>query len=139
VVSPPAARKSGATTPGRSVSHTAHLKGVPAARSGTPKEEAQALDSLIHHRLRLGIVSALAGAESMSFNDIKALLNITDGNLSVHARKLEDARYIECRKFFADRRPHTEYRLATAGRKALQRYLNHMEALIQVTRHTLER
>jgi DNA-binding MarR family transcriptional regulator len=96
-------------------------------------------DSLIHHRIRLGILSALAGTESLSFGEVKALLKTTDGNLSVHARKLEDAHYIECRKSFEDRRPHTEYRLAAAGRKALQRYLDHMEALIEATRNTLER
>jgi DNA-binding MarR family transcriptional regulator len=108
-------------------------------RQKSLRDEAATLDSLIHHRIRLGIVSALAGAESLSFNEIKALLKTTDGNLSVHARKLEDAHYIECRKSFEDRRPHTVYRLVAAGRKALQRYLDHMEALIQVTRNTLER
>ena len=139
MASPPAARKSGGSIPVRPAGRGAHLKGVPAARSNSAMGEAQWLDSLIHHRIRLGIVSALAGVDSMSFNDIKALLKITDGNLSVHARKLEDAGYVECTKSFADRRPHTEFRLAPEGRRALQRYLNHMEALIQVTRNTLER
>ena len=101
-------------------------------------ENAAAFDALIHHRIRLGIVSALAGAASLSFNEIKALLKTTDGNLSVHARKLEDARYISCRKSFDERRPRTDYQLAPAGRRALQRYLDHMEALIKVTRTTLE-
>jgi DNA-binding HxlR family transcriptional regulator len=96
------------------------------------------LDALIHHRIRLGIVSALAGTESLSFNALKSLLQTTDGNLSVHARKLEEAAYIVCTKSFEDRRPHTQYRLAAAGRRALQRYLDHMQALIEVTRSTLE-
>lgn len=109
------------------------LPGGSTANPGPPHE----LDALIHHRIRLGIVSALAGAESLSFNALKALLQATDGNLSVHARKLEDAGYIRCSKSFADRRPHTEYCLAAEGRRALQRYLGHMEALIKVTRTTL--
>jgi DNA-binding MarR family transcriptional regulator len=95
------------------------------------------LDALIHHRIRLGIVSALAGADSLSFNTLKGLLQASDGNLSVHARKLEDAGYIRCTKSFADRRPRTEYCLAAEGRRALQRYLGHMEALIQAARTTL--
>lgn len=89
------------------------------------------LDRLIHERLRLGIVSALAVNESLTFNDLKNLLKTTDGNLSVHARKLEEAQYITCRKFFDGRLPKTEYRLTAAGRRALERYLDHMEALIQ--------
>jgi DNA-binding HxlR family transcriptional regulator len=92
------------------------------------------LDRLIHERLRLGIVSALAVNERLSFNDLKALLKITDGNLSVHARKLEDAGYVICTKSFAGRTPRTEYRLSSAGKKALERYLEHMEALIRVAR-----
>ena len=92
------------------------------------------LDNLIHHRIRLGIVSALAAVESLTFNEIKALLETTDGNLSVHARKLEEADYILCTKSFAGRLPKTEYRLTAAGRRALERYLNHMEALIRATR-----
>jgi DNA-binding MarR family transcriptional regulator len=93
-----------------------------------------ALDRLIHERMRLGIVSALAANESLSFSDLKKLLNTTDGNLSVHTRKLEDAQYITCTKSFANRVPKTEYRLAPAGRRALERYLNHMEALIRAMR-----
>jgi DNA-binding MarR family transcriptional regulator len=89
------------------------------------------LDRLIHERVRLGIVSALAANESLSFNDLKRLLQTTDGNVSVHARKLEDAGYIECTKSFQGRMPKTEYALTTSGRKALEKYLNHMEALIQ--------
>ena len=92
------------------------------------------LDRLIHERIRLGIVSALAVNRSLTFNELKALLKTTDGNLSVHARKLEEADYIVCTKSFAGRLPKTEYRLAAAGRKALERYLNHMEALIRATR-----
>ncbi|HKT06978.1 MAG TPA: transcriptional regulator [Gemmatimonadaceae bacterium] len=108
--------------------------GPPAA-----SEESRALDALIHHRMRLGIVSALAAEESLTFNELKSLLRTTDGNLSVHARKLEDADYVTVTKRFEDRRPRTEYRLTAAGRKALQRYLDHMEALIRATRDTLQR
>jgi DNA-binding HxlR family transcriptional regulator len=92
------------------------------------------LDRLIHERVRLGIVSALAVNRSLTFNELKAMLKTTDGNLSVHARKLEEADYIVCTKSFDGRLPKTEYRLTTAGRKALERYLNHMEALIRATR-----
>jgi DNA-binding HxlR family transcriptional regulator len=92
------------------------------------------LDRLIHERIRLGIVSALAVNRSLTFNELKALLKTTDGNLSVHARKLEEADYIVCTKSFDGRLPKTEYRLAAAGKRALERYLNHMEALIRATR-----
>lgn len=92
------------------------------------------LDRLIHERMRLGIVSALAVNEALSFNDLKELLRTTDGNLSVHARKLEEAEYITCTKFFEGRVPKTEYQLTELGRRALERYLNHMEALIQALR-----
>jgi DNA-binding HxlR family transcriptional regulator len=92
------------------------------------------LDRLIHERIRLGIVSALAVNRTLTFNELKALLKTTDGNLSVHARKLEEADYIQCTKSFDGRLPKTEYRLAPAGRKALERYLDHMEALIRATR-----
>ena len=92
------------------------------------------LDRLIHERMRLGIVSALAVNDQLSFNDLKKLMKTTDGNLSVHARKLEDAEYITCTKSFEGRVPRTEYRLTTAGRRALERYLDHMEALIRATR-----
>ena len=90
-----------------------------------------ALDRVIHERVRLAIVSSLAVHEMLTFNELKALLDATDGNLSVHARKLEDAGYIACRKFFEGRLPKTEYRLTAAGKKALERYLGHMEALIK--------
>jgi DNA-binding HxlR family transcriptional regulator len=92
------------------------------------------LDRLIHERIRLGIVSALAANESLTFNDLKRLMNTSDGNLSVHARKLEDAEYIICTKSFDGRLPKTEYRLTPAGRRALELYLNHMEALIRAMR-----
>jgi DNA-binding MarR family transcriptional regulator len=93
-----------------------------------------ALDRLIHERIRLGIVSALAVNRSLTFNELKALLKTTDGNLSVHARKLEEADYILCTKSFDGRLPKTAYRLTASGRRALERYLNHMEALIRATR-----
>ena len=95
---------------------------------------AQKLDRLIHERLRLGILSALSVNETLTFSDLKKLLDTTDGNLSVHARKLEDAGYIGCTKSFSGRLPKTEYRLAAAGRRALEKYLDHMEALMRATR-----
>ena len=96
--------------------------------------KATALDRLIHERLRLGIVSALAVNDRLTFNDLKALLHATDGNLSVHARKLEEAQYISCSKSFDGRVPRTEYRLTAAGRRALEKYLAHMDALIKAIR-----
>ena len=99
-----------------------------------PGVRADVLDRLIHERLRLGIVSALAVNDSLSFSDLKKLMKTTDGNLSVHARKLEEAEYITCTKSFEGRMPKTEYRLTAAGRRALERYLDHMEALIRATR-----
>ena len=92
------------------------------------------LDRLIHERLRLGIVSALAVNDRLTFTDLKTLLQTTDGNLSVHARKLEDADYIACEKGFDGRMPRTEYRLTPAGRRALEKYLAHMEAIISATK-----
>lgn len=94
------------------------------------------LDRLIHQRTRLAIVSALAVADSLTFSDLKAALRTSDGNLSVHARKLEDAGYLQCTKSFAGRTPRTEYRLTPEGRAALESYLGHMEALIDATRET---
>ena len=99
-----------------------------------PSSHAPELDRLIHERLRLGIVSALAVNEALSFADLKKLLKTSDGNLSVHARKLEEAQYVACTKSFEGRLPRTEYRLTAAGRRALERYLEHMEALIRATR-----
>jgi DNA-binding HxlR family transcriptional regulator len=101
-----------------------------AAKPSSPLE----LDRLIHERLRLGIVSALAVNERLSFNDLKHMLDTTDGNLSVHARKLEEAQYIACDKSFDGRVPRTEYRLTAAGRRALEKYLAHMEAIIKAVR-----
>ena len=101
-----------------------------AAAAGTAPD----LDQLIHERMRLGIVSALAVNESLSFVELKTLLQASDGNLSVHARKLEDAGYVRCTKAFEGRVPRTDYHLTAAGRRALERYLDHMEALIRATR-----
>jgi DNA-binding MarR family transcriptional regulator len=106
------------------------LKGIAGGRAALTPD----LDRIIHERLRLAIVSALAVNESLTFNELKALLQSTDGNLSVHARKLEDAGYVTCSKSFEDRIPRTEYRLTATGRKALERYLDHMEALIHAAR-----
>ena len=92
------------------------------------------LDRVIHERIRLGVVSALAVNPALTFTDLKELLGVTDGNLSVHTRKLEDAGYVECTKTFEGRIPRTEYRLTEAGRKALEKYLAHMESLIHATR-----
>ena len=105
------------------------MVGAPSALAG-----AQKLDRLVHERLRLGILSALSVNDSLAFNELKKLLETTDGNLSVHARKLEEAGYISCSKSFEGRMPKTEYRITVAGRRALERYLDHMESLIQVMR-----
>lgn len=109
-------------------------KAVLAPVDGGAEGSALELDRLIHERMRLAIVSALAVNDSLTFNELKRLLNTTDGNLSVHARKLEDADYIVCTKSFEGRMPRTEYRLSPAGRQALERYLDHMESLIRATR-----
>lgn len=110
--------------------------GPPVAPVGGKRSPAHSLelDRLIHDRVRLAIVSSLAVTPSLTFNDLKALLGTTDGNLSVHARKLEDAGYLRCTKSFAGRMPRTEYALTAKGRAALERYLDHMEALIRATR-----
>lgn len=105
-----------------------------ALRAIRAAEKAPELDNLIHERMRLGIVSALAANESLTFSELKEMLKTTDGNISVHARKLEEADYISCRKSFDGRVPKTEYRLTAAGRRALERYLDHMEALIHAAR-----
>jgi DNA-binding HxlR family transcriptional regulator len=107
-----------------------------ASRSRPAQSRAADLDRLIHEPVRLGIVSALAVNDTMTFNDLKDLLKTTDGNLSVHARKLEEGQYIACEKYFEGRMPRTEYRLTAAGRRALETYLDHMEALIQATRES---
>ncbi len=108
--------------------------GPSAVRSVASEPVSASLDRLIHERIRLGIVSALAVNRSLTFNELKALLKTTDGNLSVHARKLEEADYIVCTKSFDGRLPKTEYRLTALGRKTLEKYLDHMEALIRATR-----
>ncbi len=108
-----------------------HLAALP---GGLGAGEPGQLDRLIHERIRLGIVSALAVNESLTFSELKHLLKTSDGNLSVHARKLERAQYVKYTKSFAGRVPKTEYRLTAAGRRALERYLDHMEALIRATR-----
>ena len=110
------------------------VDGVAAGTEGASDEGALGLDRLIHERMRLGIVSALAANDSLTFNDLKLLLGTTDGNLSVHARKLEDAKYITCTKSFEGRVPRTEYKLTAEGRRALKRYVDHMEALIRAIR-----
>jgi DNA-binding HxlR family transcriptional regulator len=114
---------------GRKTAAPAEPLGGVAGGGGAPS-----LDRLIHERMRLGIVSALAVNEKLSFNDLKKLLDTTDGNLSVHARKLEEAGYIGCTKYFDGRMPRTDYRLTGEGRQALERYLDHMEALIRAMR-----
>ena len=122
-----AARKE---TRARSASAPA-LSGVAGAGQGAALE----LDRVIHERMRLAIVSALAVNETLAFNDLKRLLDTSDGNLSVHARRLEEAGYVACSKSFDGRLPRTEYRLTAAGRAALGRYLEHMEAIIRATRN----
>jgi DNA-binding transcriptional ArsR family regulator len=121
----------------RTVPGAARLRSVegatPDAESASD-EGALGLDRLIHERMRLGIVSALAANDSLTFNDLKLLLGTTDGNLSVHARKLEDAKYITCTKSFEGRVPRTEFKLTADGRRALKRYVDHMEALIRAIR-----
>jgi DNA-binding HxlR family transcriptional regulator len=112
------------------------LRAMPGGRQS---DSPVALDRVIHERLRLGMVSALAVNEVLTFVELKTLLQTTDGNLSVHARKLEEAGYVTCTKGFEGRMPRTEYRLTHAGRKALERYLDHMEAIIRTTRGAQEK
>jgi DNA-binding HxlR family transcriptional regulator len=109
---------------------------TPTALDSVEPTPALELDRLIHERVRLAIVSSLAVNDALTFNELKTLLGTSDGNLSVHARKLEEARYVTCTKSFDGRVPRTEYRLTSAGRHALDRYLNHMEALIRAARST---
>jgi DNA-binding HxlR family transcriptional regulator len=115
-------------------SRTRPAKGKAGTEQQTVESALPNLDRIIHERMRLGIVSALAVNESMTFNELKKLLQTTDGNLSVHARRLEEAKYVECTKSFEGRMPKTEYRLTAAGRSAFERYLNHMEALVHAMR-----
>jgi DNA-binding MarR family transcriptional regulator len=107
---------------------------VSVARHAQSQPLPQRLDQVIHDRTRLAILAALAASETLSFTDLKATTGTTDGNLSVHARRLEDAGYVLCEKTFAGRTPRTEYRLSAAGRRAFEKYLNHMDALIKATR-----
>ncbi len=115
--------------------HHGDARPLQAEKSKTASTASLALDRLIHERVRLGILSALAVNDSLAFNDLKRLMKTTDGNLSVHARKLEEAEYVQCTKSFDGRLPKTEYRLTASGRRALERYLDHMEALIKATRN----
>ena len=114
----------------RHVEERAAISGEAGGQPASPLE----LDRLIHERLRLAIVSALAVNESLSFNELKEMLGATDGNLSVHARKLVEAGYVACRKMFDGRLPRTEFKLTASGRAALARYLDHMEGLIRAAR-----
>ena len=120
--------------PDRNPKGAAEARVLKADKSKAASQASLQLDRLIHERVRLGILSALAVNDTLSFNDLKRLMKATDGNLSVHARKLEEAEYIVCTKSFDGRLPKTEYRLTAPGRRALERYLDHMEALIQATR-----
>jgi DNA-binding HxlR family transcriptional regulator len=126
------ARRSAAKRAPQKGQETTKLRGLARAEASP----APSLDRIIHERLRLGIISALAANETLTFNDLKALLNTTDGNLSVHARKLEEAGYVSCTKFFEGRMPKTEYKLTSLGRQELENYLKHMEKLIQQVRAT---
>lgn len=107
-----------------------------ASRRSANPSDALALDPVIHERVRLGIISALAVNDTLSFGDLKKLLETTDGNLSVHARKLEDAGYLQCKKFFQGRTPRTEYSLTPSGKKALEKYLEQMEGIIRGARNS---
>jgi DNA-binding transcriptional ArsR family regulator len=129
-----AANAAGAKEPAARATRKAKNKGFEVVSGEAIEGAMPELDRLIHERIRLGIVSALAVNESLTFSDLKALLDTTDGNLSVHARKLEDAEYIACVKSFEGRMPKTAYRLTASGRRSLDRYLNHMESLIRATR-----
>src|SRR5690349_13172743 len=108
-------------------------KPVPVPRPAQTSEDAR-FDRLVYDRVRLGIMSALAVNERLTFNELKSLFDVSDGNLSAHARKLEEAGYLECTKSFEGRRPKSEYKITAAGRKALHRYLEHIEAVIKATR-----
>jgi len=127
------AKRDGSAARSRSKAETSETK---QARTALKAEDGDAsmpmsLDRIIHERVRLALVSALAVHESLTFNELKAMLETSDGNVSVHARKLEDAGYISCKKGFEGRIPRTEYKLTAAGRRALEQYLSHMEALIK--------
>ena len=126
------ARSSAARKINAKVQHeSAARRSSVAAASGI----ATSLDRLLHDRMRLGIVSALAAADDLTFTDLKSALNATDGNLSVHARKLEEAGYLSCEKTFSGRTPRTAYKLTASGRRALEKYLDHMDAIIRAARN----
>lgn len=130
-----AARRSGAAGALGATGATGAVRATGATgATSARKAHPSSLDRIIHDRTRLGIMSALAVNETLSFNELKALTDTTDGNLSVHARKLEDAGYLHCDKSFAGRTPRTDFRLTAAGRRALEKYLDHMDALIRATR-----
>ena len=127
---------------GRNLNHSREtVSGQRTNRESHPKRAegaiAPELDGVIHERIRLGIVSALAVNESLTFTDLRRTLDTTDGNLSVHARRLEEAGYVDCKKYFEGRVPRTEFRLTSRGRKALEQYLHDMEAIIEATRKRL--
>lgn len=123
-----------AASTARKLNSKVHHEGSTRAVRAKVPEIATNLDRLLHDRMRLGIVSALAAADEMSFTDLKASLNATDGNLSVHARKLEEAGYVACVKTFSGRTPRTDYKLTASGRRALEKYLDHMDAIIKASR-----
>lgn len=124
------AAKHAARNHGEGPGHRPQAPGPRAAKAASAVEGGRELDGLVHERIRLGILCALAVNPSLSFNELKVLLDTTPGNLSVHGRKLEEAGYVSCRKFFEDRTPRTEFKITAAGRRALERYLAHMESLI---------
>lgn len=124
----------GRPAPARGKSPRAEREPLRELRGKSEASRVPDFDKLIHERMRLAIVSALASTDTLGFNELKALTGATDGNLSVHARKLEDAGYVTCAKRFAGRVPKTEFRLTAAGRRALERYVDHMEALIRAVR-----
>jgi DNA-binding MarR family transcriptional regulator len=128
----PAAAKRSESAAARA-SAKAAAKPVPVPRPSQTSEDAR-FDRLVYERVRLGIMSALAVNERLTFNELKSLFDVSDGNLSAHARKLEEAGYVECTKSFEGRRPKSEYRITATGRKALHRYLEHIEAVIKATR-----
>lgn len=118
----------------KSKSIHSHVRHSARAVGGSKEASAAELDPVIHERMRLGIISALAVRDVLTFSELKRLLEATDGNLSVHARKLEEANYVVCAKSFAGRVPRTEYRITSPGRRALERYLDQMEQIIRQTR-----
>jgi DNA-binding HxlR family transcriptional regulator len=128
------ANKSNAVKRGEALAPTSGKATKPAAVPRSPGNEDAGLDRLIYERVRLGIMSALAMNEQLTFNELKSLFDVSDGNLSAHARKLEEAGYVVCTKSFEGRRPKSEYRITQVGKRALLRYLEHIEAVIKATR-----